>query len=378
MRPHTQILALLLVAMATACAETHARDDDAGTDAGRPAVSPDRFVDGFSIYVAAHEEPAAYGLGLEPALAIDRDGVFHITHVQQDDGRVLHTLGRLGDFRTEVVGRSGLGPFDIAGATQALAEDGTVHVAYSHDVELGVVHAQRALDGTWSRRALPLGPGPLDSSHTAVALLDDGTPLIVGTGDPIDDSWVEVVASVGDGAPTLLGEGNFWAGFDVQVVAGHDGVAYAAWEYAVHQVLATRDPRGAWSSRRIESVPAAAMAVGPDGALHLALTRRVEGPVTRLFHVVGDGPEVLIAEGWIQGVAIAVAASGAVHIAYETSGRVFYATDQGGAWTTESVELVSSGNGRPVIALDPSGRPWLAYRDADSALVLATPRAGTE
>lgn len=371
--------AALTCAVGMGCAESHS------TNGGEDAGPSTRITSGWVIHPVAESGPAdRFGLGMDPSLTIDAADRFHLTHVHQDRGDVLYSHGVPGAFETERVGWTDGSVTDIRAASHALGPDGTLHVVSGGDPELGTTHSVRhAGDGSYARFPLAFEAGPPDSRHPSVGLLPDGTPIFVGAGpvSMLSPTDREIHAIEGSGEPVMIATAREWRGLDIWTTVTDEAHVHALVQHLGGVFLATRTPDGRWGTRSLGAdVTHAALTATSDGVLHAALVRAGDGVGSVSY---GRGPmdgsgleEEPVASIRAQGPSIAVSSDGAVHIAWDAAGAVHYASNRTGEWRHEEIETVSTQNGRPVIALDSSGTPWIAYRDAESVLVLATPERG--
>lgn len=342
---------------------------------------------GWSRHLAAEAPRWEQTLGQSPGLVIDATGTLHVVHGYGATNEILYTHGTPGSFRTEHVGVEDVRLGGLTGASIAVGPDGTVHVAHAHDAELDVVHATRSPDGVWSRERVALESGTWGGEQPALAIDPSGGVLVVGTGAvrgaPGSTAFGrDIVALAPDAPSVVLGLGDDLPSLHVEAVFTR-GTAHALFDWYGGGTLgrgyrlATRDAAGAWTARFIEDVMHASLTAAPDGTLHVVFVR-ASGDAWEIVHALGPGEATMWSEERVVLEAerpvvpsIAVTRDGVVCVAYETAGHVlFFASNAGGAWQTERVDVAWD---RTDLAIDPEGRPWIAYRDGPGRLVVATP-----
>ncbi len=147
----------------------------------------ERLVDGWRVEAHALVETdsgqfATVALEPEPADAQGQDAPVHVAWYDADQGELRYTR-----FPSSA-------PFEVADgvgaadrgrhASLALAEDGTVHLAYRDDTARALRHAERQSDGTWRASTLPVCAGEADCPRAGEEDYGEWAALAVVAGRP--------------------------------------------------------------------------------------------------------------------------------------------------------------------------------------------------
>jgi len=175
-----------------------------------------------------------------------------------------------------------------------------------------------------------------------------------------------------------------WHNGSLDIAAGADGAAYAAWtEYEGRLLLAVSSDEGrtftaprhvAGTDSRPTRAPT--LAIAPDRTLYLAWT---DGDIHLARSNDGGGtldPQMTLGgeKTYADAPKIAVDAKGVLHLAYSQGKRVLYARSFDGGRSFEAPRQVGEG-GFPSLALDGRGRVYLAW-ELERGVAFAASRDG--
>lgn len=367
---------MILVLALAACSERAPAPpaSDAGHDAA-PDASPDAAPDASSDAGGPLYEWTVTTVDddgrTDPSIAIGADGVAHVAYYAFPSD-LRYATDASGAWVPEIVD-----DFPDTGGWSSLAlADDEIRISY-HDYDQGRLVLARGRAGAWATETVDTGPrgnGRFTSqgldgagaSHVGFSRGDlAGSDLAYAT----DASGAWVVETV---------EADGRSGEQASLRIAPDGVVHLV---AIRRDVdggqvrhATKDGAG-WT---IETVPlpegATDAALAIDGArLHLAWTGADDGA---LHHAWNDGvwsDELVDGGGNARGVALAIDASGALHVAYPRGevcpgevcdrGDVFYATNRAGDWRTELVEHQGTTALGLGISIDPDGLPAIVFAD---------------
>jgi hypothetical protein len=144
-------------------------------------------------------------------------------------------------------------------------------------------------------------------------------------------------------------------------------VAYGAFDPADGKgVRYGTNAGGAWQSEWIALSPFyyaddVSLGIGPDGTIHVAYVAGQDGGNVRYAEKTSGGVwehGVIATDSSASGISLAVAADGTVHVVYDAYG-LRYATKNGASWDVE--EIPNSGSHAPALALDEAGIAHVAF-----------------
>lgn len=311
------------------------------------------------------------------SFAIDASGLLGVAFQDDKNLRFL---------RRTAAGWSAVETIDGSGATEgspALAFDGSgaSHVLYHHSGRLSYAHDAA---GAWSARADVSDKGGLscqavmDGSGVLHAV-DYWTGLRyfrkpaggAWTGPEIVDTSVETVF----GPPSVAVEPSGIVHVCYRRIAGGGN----ALSHAV------RTPAGAWSREDVETVSAGgycSLALDASGALHLSYAYTDYGTSPTSYQVryaakaAGAWTRVVLdgETGWNGGHTSIVSDARGRHVAYfrGPEGKLVYATDLSGTWSTFAVDMAAPGawTYRPILRVAPAGRVHIVYYKTDAQDIL--------
>jgi len=255
---------------------------------------------------------------------------------------------------------------------------GARHVSYPDGTGDALVHAD---DGTgpWLLETVDSAAGPV---HALALDAGGAAHLVYGKADGLGTDLYHASNSPGSWvSERLLGLSDTRLA-DADMLVDSAGVVHMALtlgDAAGCSVLYMRGAGGSWTEQWLaaDSYCGVALALDPDGSLHLAYTRRLD-----LVHgVLASGswlPETLDSFSWIGGqrLGMAVDPAGRVHLAYQDQNQdLKYATNQGGTWDYYFIDASCNVGGQPAIAVDAAGTIYISYLDAcDGTVKLAISR----
>ena len=268
-----------------------------------------------------------------------------------------------------------------SGSSIAIADDGTIHVAYVDASALDILYATYA-GGRWTTSTIDsagsLGP-------TVSLALSGGSPRVAYrvTGAYPDEHEIRIATRSGGGWSFEAARSGYDAGFAPTLAVDADGNAHVSVAgYSGYDVNYATDASGAWESTRISNQWVNAMgdvAVDADGAVHVVWNEYSydgggAGSDDVLRHAT-NATGVWTVE-WIDmwggfrndplDPSITIDGAGALHVVYsvEYGAEVRYATNASGAWSTEVVD--PAGGVSPAIAVGRDGRVHVAYYDDET------------
>ncbi|HWB81970.1 MAG TPA: hypothetical protein VG755_43710 [Nannocystaceae bacterium] len=320
-------------------------------------------------------------------LALDGDGVPHVAYTAIGGLELRHAIPDDDTWSIDTVDTASSPSYPIESLAIAVASDGALHLSY--EGTMGLTHAQH--DGAWTLEQVPDPNGPDD-----IGMDIDGTALaIAGNGD------VQLAYGMTGELRIATKSGGTWSSAQVYlcvsacsspvIAIGPDAIHLAyqdSYQDAVEYAVST----GGWISRPIVDSQAGvptprgvALALASDGLVHASLY--VEG--AQVVHAQGDSsgftsaPITDVAVGGLSSketTAIAFDGSGALHVAYRSSGRaagIFHATNADGTWVTEQIDDGDTGYSC-AMGLDAQGDVHLAWQDAELGAVRYAQRSAPD
>lgn len=254
-----------------------------------------------------------------------------------------------------------------------VAPDGLVHVTFADLTSQQIVHGVR-VDGTWqletavqgSSAAHDLAIGPDGTLYLCYALIGaEWSSSALSCGSLSEGGWTfEAVDESG------------WTGVDPSMRLTPDGalhVLYATVDGPSVTLRHATNETGAWVTEEVDGQGGheSAAAVDADGALQVAFVG-VDGSLRWATKTGGAWTVEQIDVGpGLQGPSVVIATDGTVHVAYDRGGsEVLWATRSASAWRLESVAVSPNGASPAVVAgvLDPLGSAHLFFprNDADA------------
>ena len=266
----------------------------------------------------------------------------------------------------------------------AAAPDGTLYAAVA--VNASGTPIARVLErrpgGEWTTL-----PPPTTTGNPS-----DRTSLAIDSRGRLHLAWTEVTTpnrqvfyARFDGAwttPLQLSHNPGYAGFPSIAVDGTDRVHvawYATPDGTTYQIYYRRlDPSGWTAERALTSANRdatnPALALGPDGHVHIVWARVASRAETEVAYLRLDG-DAVAEERTLSSPLVAafnpslvVAPDGGIHVAWSASGRIQY-EEWDGAW--RPVEDIASGTPAaltPSLTLDPLGRPTVFWDATDGQI----------
>ena len=316
-------LLLLLAAAAVSCTcdgKAVVDDDDANDDADDDNDTDDDTEEEWHIYTIDPDKS-----NLHTSIAVDLGNKVHISYYDEwgGDWGLMYATNKSGAWQIFQIDDVGMY------TSIAVASDDKVHISY-YDHHNQLIKYATNSSGSWQTYAVALvgTPGPTQTGYNDLALDSAGNVHIVyhfcninETTDCFDDHLSYVTN------------------------------AYGGWQQFI---LDPNEGTGEYPS----------VAVDPGDRLHI-----VYRGLKYATNASGSW-EIFYLDGGSR-PSIAVDASGAVHISYESRDQLKYATNASGSW---KVYTLGPG-GPPDIALDSAGNPHIAYPDSGK-LMYATNRSG--
>lgn len=223
-------------------------------------------------------------------------------------------------------------------------------------------------------------PGDAPETIALTATADGGTRAVLDWTPPAGDYAYRVdrnAVAVGNTESTRFVDPGLAAGqrFCWRVYA-RNGFGWQA--RSNEACLGTAPSTGDWRIERVAAGRWPALAIDATGELHACFAGAGGLGISYLRIGPGRTPETVDADGQAQ-CALAVDASGAVHVAYLSRFGLRHAKRSAGAWTAATVDAQALVGTRrfdgPALALSADGQPRIAYRRPTSggpvALTLA-------
>jgi hypothetical protein len=301
------------------------------------------------------------------AIAVDHDGIPHIAYYRQAAGDVVYAKGSTaGTFTTSIADWTGNVGSELA---IAVAPDGTPHiVAYRSDTQ--DLRWAVLTNGAWNVGGI--GSGRVGS---APRIAIDGTGLPVVTYWDADQYRIAVAVRTANQTWTH-GVFDEIAGGSTSLATAPDGSVWIA--TGDGDVLVHNYAGGAWASYAFDTEHKAGSDVallqragqsalvysqsGNDGVNHVNVATRINGAWSTTELATPGTAAVATVDG-----------ADHIHVAYQTSSSISYATDAGGSFAIETVAATASDAS---IAVGSTGTPYVAYvatvAPSSYALVVAT------
>jgi len=308
-------------------------------------------------------------VAIDNSLALGGSMLPHISHFDYSNQALKYVYYDGGAWNTEVVDIGGNGLKSSLG----LNSSDQAHISY---LQQGSLMYARRSGGTWQIQMVIANAEAPDAS-TALALDLSGAPhLAYAGGLPLDG---ETVNSAQSGVYYVTQAGSTWSvdpvgitGSSVDLALDPTGNPVISFitapdrgeEYG--RIAVARKGSAGWIVDRFDTGSLVggetAVAVDPGGRIHVAYRDLPNGTIRyALFDGQNWGLQVAsVVGGQEEGVDLAVTALGEPHIAFASPGMVNYAYPAGAGWITE----VAAPGTAPALAVDPLGRPHLAYGQA--------------
>jgi len=264
---------------------------------------------------------------------------------------------------------------DIGPPAAAIDGAGTLHAAWRVAPATSSsrrIHVADWAAGHWA--ASTIGPAGANVGRFDLAAPSTGAVVLVyedGAGAALGLDLMQRTGTVWT-APADVWTGS--AGAPVLAVDASNRLRAAWVDASAHSVMYARQDAAAWSTERVEALPATTSAVqsialvlDPAGAPHLACTDASAGAprLVRATKTLAGWTFDDIAAGAARGVSASFDPAGALHVAFVDPGThaVRHARQEAGGWSVETVEADDGGAGdRTSLRVDAAGTPHLAWR----------------
>jgi hypothetical protein len=320
-------------------------------------------------------------------VAIDASGKIHMGLLESPvlDVYLTYAVKVYDAWEVETVDpEAGSGPYsyEISLAVDSL---GRAHMSYRDYMN---VELKCASSGVWVTFTVETAESVNESSTGLAVDSADGLHLSYQTWSDTDGDSLAYATYAGGSWFTETVDDYLEPGQFNDIAVDGSGVPHIVYyEEVYYQPKYATDATGAWVTEAIEGVAASAgtfcsIALDSLDGVHISYCDAGSRAVTYATNTSGAWvTEVVDDDVGSNGgrTSIAVDPGGHAHISYNADGDLRYATNASGSWVTQDVDTASVVFGCTGIAVGPSGRADISYRDAASgnqALKHATNASG--
>lgn len=308
-------------------------------------------------------------------LAVDAQGIVHISYYDEDAGSLMHATNAGGRWTTEVIAGKGL-----AGSANSIAVDsqGKVHMSYVGAERDGYGDLMYATDegGSWSSIVVDDG---YVTGYTSIAVDSlDHIHISYHTGHDYDNDSLKYATNAG-GSWSVERVDTGMSGYYNAIAVDPQGnvhiISYAG--VGGMPLKYSTNAGGSWSTQNMEDSvwigSFCSIAADPMGRLHAAISTSDKISQVDLKSAVYSGSswssEAIGFGGYVWDRSIALDGKGAAHICYRDSAanELMYATDAGGTWSNMTIAALGSASAFASIAVDAEGAAHLCYIVSDDS-----------